>query len=101
MPGPPPSRLVPELLEQALIQSDEASLDEDDSLCASGKAWKGRRPNDYRISSCPRDTLSPDCFLSGLETLVSAYDSGSSPLSLTSTLVGSSFGRRRGAPKYM
>ena len=64
---PPPSRLVPELLDQAFTQSDEASLDEDDSPCASGKARKGRCPNDYRISSLPRDTSSPDsdCFLAG------------------------------------
>jgi hypothetical protein len=60
MPRPPPSRLVPELLDQAFIESDEASLDEDDSPCASGKAPKGSRPNDYRISSRPRDTSSPD-----------------------------------------
>jgi hypothetical protein len=65
MPRPPPSHLVPELLNQAFIESDEASLDEDDSPCASGKAPKGSRPNDYRISSHPRDTSSPDCFLSG------------------------------------
>jgi len=65
MRRPPPSRLVPELLDQTFIQSDEASLDEDDPPCASGKARirKGRRPNDYRISSSPRDTSSPDCFL--------------------------------------
>ncbi|KAF8502928.1 hypothetical protein F5888DRAFT_1125714 [Russula emetica] len=62
MPRPPPSRLVPELLDQAIIQSDKAFLDEDDPPCASGKARKGRSPNDYRISSRPRDTLSPDCF---------------------------------------
>ena len=44
MPRPPPSRLVPELLDQAFIQSDEASLDEDDPPCASGKAQKGSPP---------------------------------------------------------
>jgi hypothetical protein len=62
MPRPPSSRLVPELLDEAIIQSDKASLDEDDPPCASGKARKGRSPNDYRISSRPRDTSSPDCF---------------------------------------
>ena len=65
MPQLPPSRLVPELLDEAFIQSDGAYLDEYDPPCASGKAQKGRRPNDYRISSCPRDTSSPDCFLPG------------------------------------
>jgi hypothetical protein len=69
MSRPPPSRLVPdsELLpvDQPFIQSDEASLDEDDPPCPSGKARKGRRPDDYRISSRPRDTSSPDCFLPG------------------------------------
>jgi hypothetical protein len=65
MPQPPPSRLVPKSLDQPFIQSDEASIDEDDPLCASGKARKGRRPNEYRISSRPRDTSSPDCFLPG------------------------------------
>jgi hypothetical protein len=65
MPRPLPSCLVPELLDQAFIRSDEASLDEDDSPCASGKARKGRRPNDHRVSSRPRDTSSPDCFLPG------------------------------------
>jgi hypothetical protein len=60
MPRPPPSRLVPELLDQAFIE-----LDEDDPPCASGKAPKGGRPNDYRLSSRPRDTSSlvSDCFL--------------------------------------
>jgi hypothetical protein len=53
------------LLDQAFIQSDEASFDEDDPPNASGKARKGRRPNDYRISSRPRDTSSPDCSLPG------------------------------------
>jgi hypothetical protein len=62
MPRPPPSRLVPELLDQAFIQSNETSLDEDDPPWASGKARKGRRPNDYRISSWSRDISSPDCF---------------------------------------
>jgi hypothetical protein len=65
MARPAPSRLVPDLLDQAFVQSDEASLDEDDPPCASGKAPKGNRPNDCRISSRPRDTLSPDCFLPG------------------------------------
>ena len=63
MPRPSPRRLVPELLGQALIQLGEVSLDGDDPPCASGKARKGRRPNDYHISSRPRDSLSPDCFL--------------------------------------
>jgi hypothetical protein len=91
MPRPPPSRLVPELPDQAFIQSDEASLDEDDPPCASGKARKGRRANDYRISWRQRDTSSHDCFLpgdSGERVLL-----GSSPLSLTSILVVSTFGR--------
>jgi hypothetical protein len=65
MPRPPPSRLVPESLDQVFTQSDEASLDEDDPPCASGKARKGCRPNDYRISPRPRDTSSPDCFPPG------------------------------------
>ena len=67
MSRPPPSRLVPELLsvDQAFIQLDEASLDEDNPPCASGKARKGRHSNDYRISSRSRDTSSPDCFLPG------------------------------------
>ncbi|KAF8489535.1 hypothetical protein F5888DRAFT_1161147 [Russula emetica] len=46
MPRPLPSRLVLELLDQAFIQLYKASLDEDDPPCASGKARKGRRPND-------------------------------------------------------
>ncbi|KAF8502909.1 hypothetical protein F5888DRAFT_1123964 [Russula emetica] len=62
MPQPPPSRLVPELLDKSFIRSDKASLDEDDPPCASGKARKCRSPKDYRISSRPRDTSSPDCF---------------------------------------
>ncbi|KAI0274010.1 hypothetical protein BGY98DRAFT_997080, partial [Russula aff. rugulosa BPL654] len=57
IPRPPPSRLVPEFLDQTFIQSDEASLDEDDPPCASS-------PN-YRVSSRPRNTPSPDCFLPG------------------------------------
>ncbi|KAI0279645.1 hypothetical protein BGY98DRAFT_967794 [Russula aff. rugulosa BPL654] len=67
IPGPPRSRLVSESLDEALIQleSDEESLDEDNPPCASGKAQKGRRTNDYRISSRLRDTSSPDCFLRG------------------------------------
>jgi hypothetical protein len=65
IPRPPPSRLVPELLDQAFVQPDEVSLDEDDPPCASGKARKVSRPNDYCTSSRPRDTSSPDCFLSG------------------------------------
>ena len=65
IPRPPPSRLVPKLPDQAFVRSDEASLDEDDRPCASGKARKGRRPNDYSISSRPSDTSSPDCFLPG------------------------------------
>jgi hypothetical protein len=69
MPGPPPSRSssVPELLDQAFIQSDEAFLDEDDPPCASEKARKGRLPNNYRISLCPRDTPNPT--VSSLGTL--------------------------------
>jgi hypothetical protein len=43
------SRLVPKLLDH----------DEDDSACASGKARKGRHPNDHRIFFCPCDTPSP------------------------------------------
>jgi hypothetical protein len=65
MPRPPPSHLVPELLDQVFIESDEASLDEDDPPWASGKARKGRRSDDYHISSRPRDTPSPDFFLPG------------------------------------
>jgi hypothetical protein len=65
MPRSPLSRLAPESLDQAFVQSDEASLDEDDPPCASGKARKGCRPNDGRISSRTRDTSSPDCFLPG------------------------------------
>jgi hypothetical protein len=90
IPRPPPSHLVLDLLDQAFVQPDEASLDEDDPPCASGTAQKGHRPNDYRISSCPRNTPSPDCFLPG--------DSGERvqlmimPHSLTSILVVSSFG---------
>ena len=61
IPRPPPSRFVSKLLDQAFIRPDEASLNEDDPPCASGKARKGRRPNDYSISSRPRDTSSPDC----------------------------------------
>ena len=64
IPRPPPSRLVPEFLDQTFIQSDEASLDEDDPPCASGMAQKGHSPN-YRVSSRPRNTPSPDCFLPG------------------------------------
>jgi hypothetical protein len=93
MPQPSPSRLVPGLPDQAFIQSDEAFLDEDDLPCAPGKARKGRRPNDYHISSRLRDTVHRALTVSSLETLVSTYDSGSSPLSLTSVLVISSFGR--------
>ena len=65
MSRPPSSRLVPELLpvDQAFIQPDEASPKEDSSPCASGKARKDRRLKDYRISSRPRDSSSPDCFL--------------------------------------
>jgi hypothetical protein len=63
MPRPLLSRLVPELLDQAFIKSDDASLEEDDPPCASGKARKGRHANDHRVSSRPRDTSSPDCFL--------------------------------------
>ncbi|KAF8502934.1 hypothetical protein F5888DRAFT_1125764 [Russula emetica] len=65
IPRPPPSRLVPELLDPAFVQPDEVSLDEDDPPWASGEARKVRRPNDYCTSSRPRDTSSPDCFLSG------------------------------------
>jgi len=65
MPRPPLSRLVPELLDQTFIHSDEASLDEDDPPCASGNVRKGRRSNDYRIPSRPHDTLSPDCSFPG------------------------------------
>jgi hypothetical protein len=64
IPRPPP-RLVPELQDHAFFLSDEAFLDKDDPPCASGKARKGGRPNDYRISSRPRDTPSPDCSLPG------------------------------------
>ena len=65
MSRPPSSRLVPELLpmDQAFIQSGEASPNEDNSPCASGKARNGRRLNDYRISSRSRDSSSPGCFL--------------------------------------
>jgi hypothetical protein len=65
LPRPPPSRLVPELPDHAFFLSDEAFLDKDDPPCASGKARKGRPHNDYRISSRPRDTPSPDCSLPG------------------------------------
>jgi hypothetical protein len=67
IPGPPRSRLVSESLDQALIQleSGEEFLYEDNPPCASGKAQKGRRSNDYRISSRLRDISSPDCFLRG------------------------------------
>jgi hypothetical protein len=65
MPRPPLSRLVPELQDQAFIHSDIASLDEDDPPCASGKVRKGRRTNDYRISSRPHDTSRPDCSFPG------------------------------------
>jgi hypothetical protein len=92
MPRSPPSRLVPELLDQASVQSDEASLDEGDLPCTSGKARKGRGANDNRISSRQRDTSSPDCFLPG-DSGEHVHDSGSSPLSLTSIFVVSSFGR--------
>jgi hypothetical protein len=84
MHRPPPLRLA-ELLDQAFIQSNEASLDEDDPPCASEKAWKGCRPDEYRISYRLCDTSSRA--VSSLETLVSTYDSGSSPPSLTSILV--------------
>jgi hypothetical protein len=41
--------VIPELLDQALIHSDgEASLDEDNPPCASGKVRKGRHSNDNR-----------------------------------------------------
>ena len=65
IPRPPPSRLEPDLPDQACIQPDEAGFDDDDPPCASGKVrrGKGHRPNDYRISSRSRDTSSPDCFL--------------------------------------
>ena len=62
---PLPSRLVPELLDQASIQSDGTSLVEDDPPGASGKARKGHRHIDYRVSSRPRNTSNPDCCLPG------------------------------------
>ena len=64
IPRPPLSHLVQELLDQAFIQPDEASLDEDDLPCASGATQKGRRANDFRSFS-PRSTWSPDRLLSG------------------------------------
>ena len=63
MPRPSPPRLAPVLLDQGFIQPGEVSLDGDYRPCASRKARKGRRPNDHHISSRPRDTSSPDCFL--------------------------------------
>ena len=50
-------------MDQAFIQPDEASPKEDSSPCASGKARKDRRLKDYRISSRPRDSSSPGCFI--------------------------------------
>jgi hypothetical protein len=61
IPRSPPTRLVSRLPDQAFTQSDEVSLD--DSPCTSGKAQKGRRSNDYPISSRPRGVPSPDSFL--------------------------------------
>jgi hypothetical protein len=65
IPRRPPSHLVPELQDHAFFLSDEAFLDKDDPPCASGKARKGGRLNDYRISSRPCDTSSPDYSLPG------------------------------------
>jgi hypothetical protein len=85
------SRLVPELLDQALTQSDEASLDKDDPPCAPGKVRKGRRPNDIAFARVR--VIHRALTVSFLETLVSAYESRSSPHLLTSILVVSSLGR--------
>ena len=57
--------LVPGLRDQAYIPSDEASIDKGDPPCASGKARKGCRPNDYCVSSRSHDISSPDYSLHG------------------------------------
>ena len=90
MPRPSLRRLVPELLGQALIQLGEVSLGGDILrvlLERHGKAAAPMTTTFPRVCGIHRALI-----VFSLETLVSAYDSGILPFSLTSIMAVSSSG---------